>query len=95
VETNELTPSEFQPSLAAPLYFLITASRTRESLQRVPPALSVLSDRDDWIYQDYGKVIRALRAGAERNAVLEKQLDERRGWRWWLKRPFIGLGLIK
>jgi SAM-dependent methyltransferase len=93
IETDELAPSEFQPSLAAPLYFLIAASRSREALQGVPPALSVLSDRDDWMYQDYGKVIRALRAAAERNAVLEKQLaekmqqpEERRGWwRWWQK----------
>ena len=92
LETDELTPSEFAPKLAAPLYFLITASRSRKALEMVPPALSVLSDRDDWMYQDYGKVIRALRAGAERNAVLERQLVEknhelglRRGWRWWLK----------
>jgi hypothetical protein len=42
----------------------------------VAPALSVLSDRDDWMYNDYGSVIRALRAGAERNAVLEKELAE-------------------
>ena len=92
IETNELAPSELQPSLAAPLYFLVAASRSREALERVPPALSVLSDRDDWMYQDYGNVIRALRAGAERNAVLEKELAEKlrelnrsRGWRWWKK----------
>jgi SAM-dependent methyltransferase len=92
IETDELKPSECAPQLAAPLYFLVAASRSREALERVPPTLSVLSDRDDWMYQDYGSVIRALRAGAERNAVLEKQLAEkmhelsqRRGWRGWLK----------
>jgi SAM-dependent methyltransferase len=76
VETDEHAPSERQPSLAAPLYFLITASRSREALARIPPALSVLSDRDDWMYQDYGSNIRAVRAGAERNATLEKELAE-------------------
>ena len=92
IETGELKPSEGESKLAAPLYFLITASRSREALQRVPPALSVLSDRDDWMYQDYGQVIRALRVGAERNAALEKELAEtkrelakRKGWRRWLK----------
>ena len=91
-ETDEHSPAEFDPKLSAPLYFLITASRSREALQRVPPALSVLSDRGDWMYQDYGSVIRALRAGAERNAVLEKELadskrelQQRQGWRRWLK----------
>lgn len=102
IETNEFTPSEFAPSLAAPLYFLIAASRSRAALESVPAALSVLSDRDDWMYQDYGKVIRELRASVERGAAMEKQLAEknhellqRRGWRWWLKLPFIRLGLLK
>jgi ubiquinone/menaquinone biosynthesis C-methylase UbiE len=91
IETDEIKPAELQSKLSAPLYFLVTASRSRAALESVPPALSVLSDRDDWMYQDYGQVIRALRAGAERNAALEKQLAEKngepaqpRGWRRWL-----------
>jgi hypothetical protein len=102
IETNELTPSDFASSLAAPLYFLVAASRSRAALETVPAALSVLSDRDDWMYQDYGKVIRELRASAGRGAAMEKQLAEknhellqRRGWRWWLKLPFVRLGLLK
>jgi SAM-dependent methyltransferase len=90
VETDERAPSNSAPSLAAPLYFLVTASRSRDALQAIPPALSVLSDRDDWMYQDYGSVIRAVRAGAERNAVLEKELAEKtkelasgRNRSWW------------
>jgi protein-L-isoaspartate O-methyltransferase len=102
IETDELTPSEFAPGLAAPLYFLVVASRSRAALESVPAALSVLSDRDDWLYQDYGKVIRELRASAERGVAMEKQLAEknhellqRRGWRWWLKLPLVRLGLLK
>lgn len=76
IETNDQQPSEHQPMLSAPLYFLVTASRSREALTRVAPTLSVLCDRDDWMYNDYGSVIRALRVGAERNAVLEKELAE-------------------
>jgi ubiquinone/menaquinone biosynthesis C-methylase UbiE len=101
-ETDEFTPSEFKPNLAAPLYFLVAASRSRAALESVPAALSVLSDRDDWMYQDYGKVIRELRASVERGVAMERQLAEknhellqRRGWRWWLKLPFIRLGLLK
>jgi len=102
IETTGLAPSEFEPNLAAPLYFLVAASRSRAALESVPAALSVLSDRDDWMYQDYGKVIRELRASAERGIAMEKQLAEknhellqRRGWRWWLKLPLVRLGLLK
>jgi ubiquinone/menaquinone biosynthesis C-methylase UbiE len=77
IETDERRPGENESRLSAPLYFIVTASRSREALQAIPPALSVLSDRDDWMYQDYASVIRAVRAGAERNAVLEKQLAEK------------------
>ena len=92
IETDDREPSVHESRLSAPLYFLVTASRSREALQRVPAAVSVLSDRDDWMYQDYGSVIRAVRAGAERNAVLERQLAEKAaqperggGWRWLRK----------
>ena len=82
-ETDERQPDRHESSLAAPLYFLVTASGSRAALDRTPPALSVLSDRDDWMYQDYGSNIRTARAGAERNAVLEKELAETKRKTWW------------
>ncbi len=115
VEVEAARPQDASPRLAHPLYFLVVAARDACALAAVPPALSVLSDRGDWIYRDYGKVIRELRemhdqrAGlASRVAELEAALAQReplaagperepprpRGWRWWLRRPFVRLGLL-
>jgi SAM-dependent methyltransferase len=151
VEIAESAPSEAADSLSHPLYFLVVASRSAASVAALPPALSVLADRDDWVHRDYEKVMRHLedsaahghalaaqlaertrsvsdlqeelrmantsRSEAEarlvqrdgalqaRDAQLaardmsladkERELDRRRGWRWWLKLPLIRLGLLK
>jgi ubiquinone/menaquinone biosynthesis C-methylase UbiE len=151
VETEEADPSVASDSLSNPLYFIVAASREAASLAAIAPAVSVLSDRSDWVHRDYEKVMgmleessaygqslaaqmtqregdiarlrddaRALLAErddarrdlGDREAALQsaraelavralelsakqRELDERRGWRWWLKLPFIRLGLIK
>ena len=150
-ETDEARASEAYNALTDPLYFVVIAGRSREALESVPPVLSVLADRDDWVHRDYQKVMRDVEEYAEVRVLLEEQirnreaaivtlhgdarilqkakqqLDEalaqregtidalnnelharnvaiterdheinrRRGWRWWLKLPFIRLGLIK
>jgi SAM-dependent methyltransferase len=151
VEVEEAKPDAAHDSLSNPLYFIVAASRSREAIEAVVPALSVLADRGDWVHRDYMKVMKmlgdagaaldtlrtdsakreadiaqlqgevrasqaattqadarlrdenALRLAREaelvaRDAALaekERQLDERRGWRWWLKLPLIRLGLIR
>ncbi|HST02844.1 MAG TPA: class I SAM-dependent methyltransferase [Usitatibacter sp.] len=151
VEVREGQPASARETLSDPLYFIVAASRSREALEAVVPALSVLADRDEWVHRDYVKVmgmleevvrsrealeaamgqrqadIAALRgqlraaeaaaASAEarareehaartaseaevaaRDATLaerQRQLDERRGWRWWLKLPLIRLGILR
>lgn len=70
-EATSADPGRPDARLASPLYFLLVAGRSREAVAAVPPAVSVLADRDDWIYRDYAKVIRELRAAAERGASLE------------------------
>jgi SAM-dependent methyltransferase len=151
VEVTEAKPDAAAASLAQPLYFIVVASRSRAALEAIAPALSVLSDRDEWVHNNYGQVIRELfdthhravalegqvaqrdhsivtlqsdarilqdakdkldqalaqREGsiaalnaelAARNATLiekEHEINRRRGWRWWLKLPFIRLGLMK
>jgi len=151
VEVEEAHPESAREALSHPLYFIVAASRSREALDAVVPALSVLADRDDWVHRDYEKVMRMLEhaagerdafksgiahreadiakltaevraaqeaaAGAEarardeqaariareadiaaRDAVLaerQRELDARRGWRWWLKLPLVRLGILR
>jgi len=151
VEVEESHPQDAHEALSRPLYFIVAASRSREALDAVVPALSVLADRNDWVHHDYEKVMRMLvtaggqidelkalvahrdadiaklnqeissaqGAAAEargelRNehaarlareaeiaardlALAEKQreLDRRRGWKWWLKLPLVRLGLLR
>jgi SAM-dependent methyltransferase len=145
VEVSESAPGQSSPRLSNPLYFLALASRSSASLAALPSTLSVLADRDDWVHQDYEKVMRYQEYNARHAKALEQRLEEhsremgrlvkeaadlrtaislqeaalaaqkalmeattaahasevaakdaellrRRGWRWWLKLPFIRLG---
>ena len=108
-EVSEAEPGRAASALSAPLYFLLVASRSREALSATAPSVSVLADREDWMYQDYAKVIRELRAAAARVAELEAQaraatatletqqreIVRRQGLRWWLRLPLQRIGLIK
>ncbi|HEX7466051.1 MAG TPA: class I SAM-dependent methyltransferase, partial [Usitatibacter sp.] len=49
VETGEADASQATHALSRPLYFLVVASRSAASIASLPPALSVLADRDDWV----------------------------------------------
>ena len=70
VEVRESEPAAARESLSNPLYFIVAASRSREALEAVAPALSVLSDRDDWVHRDYEKVMGMLeRAGGQLEAL--------------------------
>jgi len=148
VEVSESATDQSASHLSNPLYFLILASRSPQSLASLPSTLSVLADRDDWVHQDYEKVMRYQEYNAAQAKALEQKLEEqslemahavkraadlgtavslqetalaaqkalmeasaaahaselaardaellrRRGWRWWLKLPFIRLGLSK
>jgi ubiquinone/menaquinone biosynthesis C-methylase UbiE len=144
IEVEEPRAAQASPIVANPLYFLVCASGTPESLAQFPATLSVLSDRDDWLQRDYMKVMRevavlntharelekqvadleeargqAARQRDDANAAargLEGRLSEaerriagqeraleardreilrRGGWRWWLRLPFVRLGLAK
>ena len=74
LEVSEAAPAEAQRALQSPLYFVLVASRRRESLEAVTPALSVLADRDDWVHRDYEKVMKMLEGVAhERNVLVERE----------------------
>jgi len=116
VEVEEAAPAQAAHALSHPLYFLLVASRDPEAIGSVPPAVSVLADRGDWVYHDYEKVYREMRAAVERVEALRREaaqreaellarglqlsecnreMNRRRGWRWWLKLPFVRLGMLK
>ena len=73
-------PANAAHALGAPLYFLLVAGRSPEAIAQVPPAVSVLADRDDFLHKDYAKVIRELRALHARVDELEKSRGGLGGW---------------
>ena len=76
-EVSESDPLEAQRALAHPLYFLLAASRTPAAIQALPPLVSVLSDRDDWVHKDYEKVMRDLGGAAKEREHAVKLVEER------------------
>jgi SAM-dependent methyltransferase len=60
---------------ARPLYFIVVASGDAEAIARIAPRLSVLADRDEWVYHDYEKVTRAFIAGQKSHS---DEIDELR-----------------
>ena len=76
VQVSESRPDEASPRLADALYFLVVASRERACLEGVAPALSVLSDRDEWVHKDYVKVMLEGRLNFDRAQALQTQVEE-------------------
>jgi SAM-dependent methyltransferase len=64
---------------ARPLYFIAIASGRAEAIAALPPRLSVLSDRDEWVYRDYANVTRAFVESQAREAALHDELAAARG----------------
>jgi hypothetical protein len=77
VEIAETGASEATHALSHPLYFLVVAGRSAASVASLPPALSVLADRDDWVHRDYEKVMRMLEESAARGQALDATLADR------------------
>jgi ubiquinone/menaquinone biosynthesis C-methylase UbiE len=77
IETRESQAAESNDSLSNPLYFIVVASRLREPIQALAPALSVLADSDDWVHHDYEKVMRDLEAHVAHGGNLERQAVQR------------------
>ena len=74
-EVSEAAPETSSPGHARPLYFILIASGSAEVLAGLAPRMSVLADRDEWVYRDYEKVTRAFIAGqkARSDAWVEQQ----------------------
>ena len=79
LEVSEANPAEAASALAQPLYFLLVAGRSRAAVDRLPAALSVLSDRDEWVHRDYEKVMRDLGGAAAERDQAQRLLAQRDG----------------
>ncbi|APV52137.1 hypothetical protein BWI17_22185 [Betaproteobacteria bacterium GR16-43] len=77
VEVDEAHPDEASEAISNPLYFLVVASREAASLAAMAPAVSVLSDRGDWVHRDYEKVMRMLESSVKHGTDLAEQLRDR------------------
>ncbi len=73
-EVAEATADAPSPGHARPLYFIVLASGRAETLAAIAPRLSVLADRDEWVYRDYAGVTRALVAAQKRESALSADL---------------------
>ncbi len=79
IEVVESAPGEAGSKIENPLYFLIVAGITGDAVDRVPPPLSVLSDRDEWVHRDYEKVMRDLGGCAREREHAITLVEERDG----------------
>ncbi len=74
-----MRPATLLPGHARPLYFIVIAGASAERLAAIAPCLSVLADRDEWIYRDYEKVTRALDGAHRRGNALEGEMATLQG----------------
>jgi len=61
-EVSEASATAVSPGHARPLYFIVIASASAARLAAIAPRVSVLADRDEWVHEDYEKVMRDLTA---------------------------------
>ncbi len=74
-EATEAAAGTRMPGHARPLYFIVIASATGEAMAGFTPRLSVLADRDEWVYRNYESVTRALSRAAERERAARQAGD--------------------
>ncbi len=77
IEVVEGAPTQAAAHFTHPLYFLVVASRSEAAVSALPPAVSVLADREDWVHRDYEKVMRHLEESVKRGEALEAQVAQR------------------
>jgi ubiquinone/menaquinone biosynthesis C-methylase UbiE len=75
-EVGEVSADTAAPGHSRPLYFIVVASGAAETITGVVPVVSVLADRDEWIYRDYEKVTQSVDAAQRRANLLAEQAGE-------------------
>ena len=75
-EVSESSADAPSSGHARPLYFIVTASSSAEAIAGLKPRMSVLADRDEWVYHDYEKVTRAYAAAQQ--GMLDRSAETQR-----------------
>jgi SAM-dependent methyltransferase len=75
-EVSEASAAEASPGHARPLYFIVAASRSAETIATVAPRLSVLADRDEWVYADYAQAFANQKIQLDRGNTLDGVVAE-------------------
>jgi SAM-dependent methyltransferase len=73
-EVSEAAADAPSAGHARPLYFIVVASGSSEAIGQIAPRMSVLADRDEWVYRDYEKVTRAYAARQQLESKLVEDL---------------------
>jgi SAM-dependent methyltransferase len=71
VEVSEASAAEASAGHSRPLYFIVAASRSAETAATVATRLSVLADRDEWVYHDYTQAWADVEAQWNRATTLD------------------------
>jgi ubiquinone/menaquinone biosynthesis C-methylase UbiE len=69
-EVSEASAADPERGHARPLYFIVVAACDAGTLAAVEPRLSVLADREEWIYRDYENVTRAVQRARQQDGTL-------------------------
>jgi SAM-dependent methyltransferase len=75
-ELSEASAADASPGHARPLYFIVAASRSAKTTAAVAACLSVLSDRDEWVYADYAQAFANEKLQWERGNALDGVVAE-------------------
>ena len=75
-EVAEASAAEASPGHARPLYFIVAASQSADSIAAVARPLSVLTDRDEWVYADYSQAFVNEKIQWERGNALDAVVAE-------------------
>lgn len=73
-EVAEAAADAPAPGHARPLYFIVVGSAAKDAVAGITPLVSVLADRDEWIYRDYVRVTRGLVAVERDRGAQEAEL---------------------
>jgi SAM-dependent methyltransferase len=78
-EVAEASAADAAPGHGRPLYFIVAASRSVGTITAVIPRLSVLADRDEWVYADYAQAFVNEKIQWDRGNTLDGVVAEWQG----------------
>lgn len=77
LDTTRDAAHQAEKELRDPLYFIVLASNSPQTLAKLNPQFSVFSDRNEFLYQDYRRVTRELRFLHDKHIELHAEFDRR------------------